>query len=149
MRKTESVELTTLCLIYKEDKILLQNRKKNDWKGYTFPGGHIEKDESIVASVIREVKEETGLDIRNPQLCGVKQFPIEGGRYIVFLFKTNEFSGSVISSSEGEMEWVERKQLSSYPLVEDFDELLQVIESEELTEFQYTIEDDDWKITLW
>lgn len=43
MSRTENVELTTLCLIYKEDKILLQNRVKKDWKGYALPGGHIEK----------------------------------------------------------------------------------------------------------
>ena len=61
MSRTENVELTTLCLIYEGNHILLQNRVKKDWKGYTFPGGHVEPGESIVTSVIREMKEETGL----------------------------------------------------------------------------------------
>lgn len=39
MAKTENVELTVLCLIQDGDKILLQNRVKKDWKGYTLPGG--------------------------------------------------------------------------------------------------------------
>ena len=86
MKRTENVELTVLCLIYKENKYLLQNRVKEDWKGYTLPGGHIEKGESVADAVVREVKEETGLTIYNPKLCGLKEFPIENGRYIVFLF---------------------------------------------------------------
>lgn len=91
--RTEQVELTVLCLIHKDDSYLLQDRIKDDWKGYTLPGGHIEPGESIVDAVIREMREETGLTIKNPHLCGVKQFSIEGGRYIVFFFETDRFEG--------------------------------------------------------
>ena len=84
--------------------MLLQNRTKNDWQGYTLPGGHVEPRESFVDAVIREMKEETGLDIMNPRLVGVKQFPIKDGRYAVFLFKATEYSGTVVSSDEGQME---------------------------------------------
>lgn len=55
MNRTENVELTVLCLIHRENQYLLQDRVKNDWRGFTFPGGHIEKDESIVDAVIREI----------------------------------------------------------------------------------------------
>ena len=91
MARTESVELTVLCLIHSKDAYLLQDRVKEDWKGYTLPGGHVESGESIVDAVVREMKEETGLTIFNPRLCGVKQFPIEGGRYLVFLFSADKF----------------------------------------------------------
>ena len=63
--RTEQVELTVLCLIRKDDSYLLQDRVKKDWKGYTLPGGHIEPEESIVDAVIREMKEETGLNLVN------------------------------------------------------------------------------------
>ena len=61
MSRTENVELTVLCLITDDDRMLLQNRIKKDWQGYTLPGGHVEPGESFVDAVIREMKEETGL----------------------------------------------------------------------------------------
>ncbi|MCU6754691.1 8-oxo-dGTP diphosphatase [uncultured Eubacterium sp.] len=148
MARTERAELTVLCLVYQGSRLLLQNRKKEDWKGYTLPGGHVEPGKSIVETVIREMKEGTGLTIREPRLCGVKQFPIEDGRYLVFLFKADQFEGRLISSGEGEMEWVERKDLPRYRTVADFEELLRVMEKEELTEFQYKIEDGAWNVEI-
>lgn len=148
MERRENVELTVLCLIHKDGSYLLQDRKKADWQGYALPGGHIEAGESIVDAVIREMKEETGLDIQNPKLCGVKQFPIEGGRYLVFLFQTDEFSGEVCSSDEGAMHWVEHDQLESVNLVDDFRELLRVMLDDALTEFQYVLENEHWKAII-
>jgi len=148
MSRTENVELTVLCLIHKGDEYLLQDRVKKDWKGFTLPGGHVEKGESIVDAVIREMKEETGLTIFNPKLCGVKQFPIIDGRYIVFLFRADEFEGEVVSSEEGAMHWVNKAELSSVNKVNDLDELLQVMFDENLSEFQYIVEGNKWKITL-
>ena len=146
--KTEKVELTVLCLVEDGNKILLQNRIKKDWQGYTLPGGHVEKGESFVDAVIREMKEETGLDIKNPKLVGVKQFPIKYGRYVVFLFKTNEYSGKLVSSDEGKMEWIEYDKLKSISTVDDFEELLKVMNSDNLCEFQYVVKDDIWKVVL-
>ena len=56
MERTENVELTVLCLIHKDNRYLLQDSIKEDWKGLTLPGGHIEKDKSIVDAMIREKK---------------------------------------------------------------------------------------------
>ena len=144
--RTERVELTVLCLIHNEDSYLLQDRVKKDWRGYTLPGGHIEPGESIVDAVVREMTEETGLMIKSPRLCGVKQFPIEGGRYIVFLFETDQFEGKVVDSDEGKMHWVKVSELLNVNLVDDFDELIEVMLSDTLTEFQYIVENDEWII---
>ena len=148
MSRTETVELTVLCLLRKDDRYLLQDRIKKDWRGYTLPGGHVEPGESIVDAVVREMQEETGLTVSNPRLCGVKQFPIEGGRYLVFLFLADQFSGELISSEEGQMHWVQKDRLSEVNLVDDFHELLEVMLDEKLSEFQYVVDGDEWNAVL-
>ena len=148
MRRTENVELTVLCLIQDGNRILLQNRVKKDWQGYTLPGGHVEPGESFVDAVIREMKEETGLDILNPRLVGIKQFPIDDGRYIVLLFKTENFRGQIVSSDEGEMEWVEYDRLSDIETVDDLEDLLKVFNDPRLTEFQYLVDGDTWTVSI-
>ena len=144
MSRTENVELTTLCLVSRPGQVLLQNRVKKDWQGYALPGGHVEPGESIVDSVIREMEEETGLTIFEPKLCGIKQFPIENGRYVVFLFKTDRFEGELVSSGEGAMEWVDRDRIGDVAAVAHLQELLDVMERDDLTEFQYIVQNGDW-----
>lgn len=150
MSRSEKVTLTNMCMVY-DDKgnILIQDRKDISWPGVCFPGGHIEVKESFVESVIREVKEETGLTITNPVLCGVKQFTTkEHGRYIVFFYKTNTYTGELCSSDEGEVYWIKRSELHNYQLSEDFEDMLKVFESDELSEFYYYNEEGDWDYKL-
>lgn len=144
MNRQEPAELAVLCLVRRGNQILLQNRVKPDWKGYALPGGHVEPGESFVDAVIREMREETGLTV-TPKLCGLKQFPSDGARYIVFLFTADEFTGTLTSSSEGEMVWVDRNQVKNYDTVPDFEALLDVMTREDLTEFTYL---DDWTVVL-
>lgn len=146
--RTETCELTMLCLIQKDNQILLQNRVKKDWAGYTLPGGHVEPGESFVDACVREMQEETGLTVRNPKLCGLKQFPNHGTRYIVFLFKTDSFEGELRSSEEGKMEWVSMDELDRYNTVSDLKELLDVMIREDLNEFQYIVDGDNWIVNL-
>ena len=148
MGRTENAELTVLCLVEDGDRILLQNRIKRDWQGYTLPGGHVEPGESFVDAVVREMKEETGLTVIGPRLVGVKQFPTENGRYIVLLFKATQWSGELVSSDEGQMEWIEYSRLPEIHTVEDFGALLRVMNSPELTEFQYLVQGDEWTVSI-
>lgn len=139
MHSYEKAELTNMCMIYDDDgNILVQDRVSKLWSGITFPGGHIKKGESIVESVIREVKEETGLDIKNPKICGVKQWQTDKNvRYIVFFYKTNEFSGKLKSSSEGNVFWIKSEELNNYNLASDFDEMFEIFKDDNLQEFQW------------
>lgn len=146
MKIYEKTELTNMCMIYdNKGNILVQDRVSKDWGGVTFPGGHIEKGESFVQSVIREVKEETGLDIKNPQICGVKQWYVKKNvRYLVFFYKTNLFSGTLKSSNEGKVFWIKPDELKNYKLSSDFEEMYKIFIDDNLQEFQWVKENDEW-----
>ena len=88
MARTETVEFTNMCMICDGSRVVVIDRKKRDWPGITFPGGHIESGESFTDAVIREVQEETGLHIRSPQLCGIKDWCENQCRFVVLLYKT-------------------------------------------------------------
>ena len=143
MARAEQVVLTNMCMVTDgKGNVLLQNRIDPNWSGLVFPGGHVEPGESFVDSVIREVMEETGLTVRDPKLCGVKQFQMrEGGRYVVFLFKADRWTGELHSSSEGEALWLPREGLLEHNCVPNFEDLLKIFEDEEISELFYHKED--------
>lgn len=135
----EAVELTNMCMIYDNNgNVLVQEKINPNWHGMTYPGGHVEPGESIVGSVVREVREETGLEIREPKLCGIKQFQkLDGTRYLVFLYKTDQFSGVIQSSREGEVFWIQLKDADKYQWVPDFSDMRRVFEDESVSELFY------------
>lgn len=137
MTRTTPVELTNMIMIEnpKTREILVEDRQNPTWPGVTFPGGHIEADETIVASAIREAYEETGLTIEQPQLVGLKEWPLENGqRYIVFLFKATKFHGELKAGREGEIFWTTREALKAMPLPPTFKEMLPVFDNPEINE---------------
>jgi len=145
MARTEAVVLTNMCMVCDGNKILVQDRLDPDWPGITFPGGHVEPCESFVRSAIREVYEETGLEISGLRLCGMKQFTHRNGsyRYIVFFYKTNRFSGELRSSAEGRVFWIDRADLHKYTLADGFKEMLEIFENDALSE-NYHWFDGQW-----
>ena len=148
MERTEQVTLTNLCMIVNGSKILVQDKVGGDEGGIILPGGHVEKHEPVVDSVIREMKEETGLDIRNPRLCGIKEWINEdGSRYVVFLFRAEEFSGELVSSEEGRVFWMEKEDVLKSRWIWHMDCLMKIIADGEFTEL-YLDSADDWKPVL-
>lgn len=63
---------------------------------------------------------------------------------MVLFFKTNEFSGELSSSAEGEMRWVKLSEIDSLPLSIDFREMLEIFQRDDLSEFYYRRTADGW-----
>ena len=149
MARKEVCVLTNMVMVYDDSgRVLVQRRNDPGWPGCVFPGGHVEPGESIVDAVVREIREETGLLLHSVSLRGVKQFPIDSGRYVVFLFYSEDFEGELHSSEEGKVAWIDRDRITQLPTVDDFEELLAVIERTDLNEFLYLPQGDDWKVVL-
>ena len=107
---------TTLCYIEKENKYLMLHRsaKKQDgsqgkWMGI---GGHFEEGESPYDCVIREVKEETSLDLLAPQYRAVVTFNSdEYESEQMHLFTCTECTGEVGECNEGELCWIDKAEV--------------------------------------
>lgn len=107
---------TTLCYIEKDNKYLMLHRtkKENDlnegkWIGV---GGKFEKDETPEECLLREVQEETGLTLTKYRLRAVITFILnEWGTEYMYLFTANEFSGQLSECAEGELKWVDKKDI--------------------------------------
>jgi 8-oxo-dGTP diphosphatase len=115
--------LATLCYLHHNGHTLMLHRvkKENDihagkWNGL---GGKFESGETPEECVIREVKEESGLDIRNPKLVGLLMFPqFKGADWYVFTFTADECEGELIESNEGHLQWIPDAQVESLLLWE-------------------------------
>jgi 8-oxo-dGTP diphosphatase len=137
--------LCNMCMI--EDtasgRVLVQHRlakPTNLWSGLTFPGGHVEAGESITASTVREIREETGLTVSNLRMCGVVEWEvpekpkstvwqdnIPNSKYIVFMFRTSTFRGELKSSAEGRMEWMTLDEMRRGGLAPHMEEYIRVL----------------------
>lgn len=110
---------TVLCYIEKEHQFLMlfRNKKKEDInKGkYIGIGGHIEKDETKEEALMREVKEETGLTLLSYQYRGKILFQSDEFVEIMHLFTSSEFIGELIDCDEGELHWINIKDILNYP----------------------------------
>ena len=145
-KRYEQIELTNMCMIYdNEGNVVVQDKIGKSWGGITFPGGHVEKGESFVDSVIREVKEETGLDIKHPKLCGIKWWRVDKNkRYVAILFKTNEYSGKLKSSIEGKTFWASLYEIPKMKLAPDFDIMLKVFTNNDFCDYESIKVKDEW-----
>lgn len=138
MSRTENVTLTNMCMVKNKDQVLVLDRNDPVWPGLTFPGGHVEAHESFHDSVVREVKEETGLTISHPQLVGVKQFYDHNDeRYLVFFYIAEQFSGTVKESDEGKLTWMSAKELKKQKLAYNFDHDLPVFFEQTISEHMH------------
>lgn len=136
-----NIRLTSMCMILdlKSNKVLVQDRVLY-WKGISFPAGGVEDGESLVEAAIREVEEETGLTVWNLKPCGIVHYYNNdtGDRHLVFHYKTNDFSGELLSETEeGNVFWVDIEKLPDLNLADGFiDRLPMFFEEKFIERFQ-------------
>ena len=114
-----NAEMVTCVMIQNPEtkEVLVQDRKRK-YPGWSFPGGHVERGESIYDCAVREVKEETGLDIGKLEYCGVVHWVNRESdvRYLCFMYKTTEYYGEITDKTdEGEHFWVGIDELFATP----------------------------------
>ena len=124
MSRYEKIELTNMCMIYDNNgNVVVQDKINQSW----------------------EVKEETGLIIKNPKLCGIKWWEVKRNkRYVVLLFKANEYSGTLKSSNEGKVFWTKLETLKTLNLAESFDKIIDVFCEDNVQEYIQRKDHDKW-----
>jgi 8-oxo-dGTP diphosphatase len=95
--------------------MIYRNKKKNDyhegkWNGL---GGKFDPGETPEECAVREIKEESGLNVKSIIMKGFITFPLFDGKddWYVFIFTTNDFTGTMIDSPEGKLEWIANDKL--------------------------------------
>ena len=111
------MKLLTVCYIRHDNKTLMLHRTKkhNDihegmWVGL---GGKFEEGETPEACIIREVYEESGLEIKSPKLKWLVTLPNFYGTetWYIFVFFSDTFTGELTECNEGELAWIENDKL--------------------------------------
>ena len=118
------MKLATLCYVKQNNKTLMlfRNKKENDYHEgkYNGLGGKFEAGESPEECAEREILEESGLSVEHLILKGMITFPLFDGSddWYVFIYIIDKFSGDLIDSPEGRLEWIDNDQLLQLPLWE-------------------------------
>lgn len=142
MSRISPIELSNICILRDGDKLLVEDKVG---KGIVFPGGHVERGESMQQSVIREMREETGLTIEHPVLCGIKDWEQEdGSRYLVAIYRAERFSGELCASAEGRVFWVTREEFDRMNVIWGMRDILRVSESADLSEMYWDEDKQGW-----
>lgn len=113
---------TVMIYLEKENQYLMlyRNKKEKDINKnkYIGVGGHVEKGETPDQALIREVKEETGLDLLSFIKRGLVYFVLNGYEEEMYIYTSLDFKGELIECNEGDLLWVDKDKVMSLPIWE-------------------------------
>ncbi|MCH2662805.1 8-oxo-dGTP diphosphatase [bacterium] len=141
------MKLGTLVYLKQNGKTLMLHRVKKEqdfhegkWNGL---GGKLDPGETPEECAIREVKEESGLDLKALKLRGIITFPLfdQVDDWYVYLFTGTEFSGDLIDSPEGDLQWIDNDKLLDLNLWEGDYIFLKWIEQERFFSGKFVYEE--------
>lgn len=144
------MEETVLVYIERNNQYLLiyRNKKKNDMNQgkYIGIGGHIEEGETKEAALIREVKEETNLNIKSFKYRAKLTFVNDDYSEYMHLFTSDDFDGELTEDcNEGELVWVDKDKILDLPSWEGDRAFLKVMEETDVY-FEMTLKYKDDKL---
>lgn len=143
-QKNEELEITTMCAIVHNGKVLMLDRIKS-WKGWAFPGGHLEEGESLTVCIKREIEEETGLVLENLSFKGITHFlnTKSGVRHMIFDYYSDRFGGELLKEGpEGRLQWIPINELDAMDMAEGMQYRLPIFFSNSRTELYVEWDED-------
>ena len=145
------MKLATLCYVRKDNHTLMIHRvkKENDhhegkWNGL---GGKFEQGETPEECAIREIKEESGLTVKNLVLKGFITFPLFDfvDDWYVFVFVIDKFEGELIDSPEGNLKWIPNDQLTGINLWDGDKIFLEWLDQDKFFSAKFIYENKEFK----
>ncbi len=141
------MDKTVMIYLEKDNQYLMlyRNKKKKDINKnkYIGVGGHVEKGETPDEAVVREVKEETGLDLLSFVRRGLVYFVLNGYEEEMYIYTSLDFKGELIECNEGELSWIDKDNVMSLPIWEgDKYFLKHLLEDEKYFEMRLIYEND-------
>lgn len=145
----QRVNFMNMCMISDGlGNVVALEKTSGNYQRTTFPGGHVKRNETFMESVIREVREETGLDIEKPRFCGIYHWFCDSIHQIVYIYLAENYSGELQSSSEGSVCWLPEKEFLEKEIAPGMESVVRLIRDDVISECYLWNEDGCWKERL-